>query len=63
VNVSDLDGDRVKLILEQLQERLAAVTEIIKHVIDGDDGFRDADSDSGKPNENLGKPPSSRRGG
>ena len=48
INFSDLGYDRVQTVFLTVRERVAAVAEIIKHVIDGDDDFRDSDSDSGK---------------
>jgi hypothetical protein len=47
VNFSDLGYDRVQTAFRTVRERVAAVAEIVKHVIDGDDDFRDSDSDSG----------------
>ena len=41
VNFSDLGHDRVLTVFRTVRERVSAVAEIVKHVIDGDDDFRD----------------------
>ena len=41
---SDLGYDRVRELYTTVRERVSAVAEIIKHVIDGDDDFRKPDS-------------------
>lgn len=40
----DLGYERVRAIYSTVRERVAAVAEILKHVIDGDDDFRNPDS-------------------
>ena len=44
---ADLGYERVRTVYLTVRERVSAVAEIIKHVIDGDDDFRN--SDSGAP--------------
>ena len=47
---SDLGYERARDLYATIRERVSAVAEIIKHVIDGDDDFRK--SDSGAPHRN-----------
>ena len=54
INFSDLGYDRVLTVFRTVRERVSAVAEIVKHVIDGDDDFRDSRSgaterDNGPP--------------
>ena len=44
---ANLGYDRIRDVYATVRERVSAVTELVKHVIDGDDDFRN--SDSGTP--------------
>jgi hypothetical protein len=56
---ADLGYERARDLYATIRERVSAVAEIIKHVIDGDDDFRK--SDSGNPQRN-GSAPGNGRG-
>lgn len=45
---ADLGYERVRTVYLTVRERVSAVAEIIKHVIDGDDDFRNSDSGAKK---------------
>jgi hypothetical protein len=51
---ADLGYERARDLYSTIRERVSAVAEIIKHVIDGDDDFRK--SDSGNPQRNGSTP-------